>query len=118
MLSQQTPLQGEAPALQPNPAQTGVRMKGIAMVQLAMKMLESALPAVGSESEEGKALLKSLNQLSTHFGQSAQLANDTLAKMLMQQQALNVVRQQIALKQQAQQQMAQQQMAQQQGGIV
>lgn len=39
-------------------------------VQIAMNMLEQALPVFGSETKEGKAVLKTLNQLSKDFGDS------------------------------------------------
>lgn len=39
-------------------------------VHIAMNMLEQALPAFGSESKEGKAILKHLSGLSKDFGES------------------------------------------------
>lgn len=39
-------------------------------VHIAMNMLEQALPVFGSESKEGKAILKHLSGLSKDFGQS------------------------------------------------
>lgn len=39
-------------------------------VHIAMNMLEQALPHFGSESKEGKAILKHLSGLSKDFGES------------------------------------------------
>jgi hypothetical protein len=39
-------------------------------IHIAMNMLEQALPVFGSESKEGKSVLKILNMLSKEFGQA------------------------------------------------
>lgn len=74
-----------APAAQPSPA-AGAKPGGTPMakpqekeglkeaarvnIHISMNMLEQALPVFGSESKEGKSILKILNMLSKEFGQN------------------------------------------------
>lgn len=47
---------------------SGQQAVGHVGVQIAMKVLEHALPAFGSETKEGRAIIRTLNSLSKDFG--------------------------------------------------
>ena len=101
--------------------QAGLKAKAIAQVQMAQKILEMSLPLVGADSPEGEAILKSLTHLTKHFGKQSNISEQQVAHLLMQQQAINALKQRIALQAAAQRQMQAQQMQQQQpqqGGII
>ena len=53
----------------PNP-KNGERQLAAVHVRIALKMMERALPVLGSNSQEGKALLEAMTKLSKMFGQS------------------------------------------------
>ena len=52
---------------QPN---EGLKQAARTQVQIARRQLEHALPALGSDTDEGKAVLKCLNTLSGPFGKT------------------------------------------------
>lgn len=59
---------------QPTPNE-GARQMGMVNVESAMQMLEQAIAELGSNTEEGKAVLEALTKLSKHFNrpQAAEL---------------------------------------------
>ena len=63
-----------APMAQPTP-NDGARQMGMVNVESAMQMLEQAIASLGSNTEEGKAVLEALTKLSKHFNrpQAAEL---------------------------------------------
>ena len=63
-----------APMSQPSPNE-GERQMGMVNVESAMQMLEQAIAELGSNTEEGKAVLEALTKLSKHFNrpQAAEL---------------------------------------------
>ena len=63
-----------APMSQPSP-NDGERQMGMVNVESAMQMLEQAIAELGSNTEEGKAVLEALTKLSKHFNrpQAAEL---------------------------------------------
>lgn len=77
---QQPPGGGAAPpgVEKPGPAspmpqpqeKEGLKEAARVNIHIAMNMLEQALPVFGSETKEGKNVLKALNQLSKDFGDS------------------------------------------------
>lgn len=60
----------------------GVKEAARVNIHIAMNMLEQALPAFGSESEEGKKVLKILSMLSKEFGKTD--ASDLTAAEILQ----------------------------------
>jgi hypothetical protein len=56
-----------APLSTPQP-KAGLQAAGLTNMHIAVNMLEEALPAFGSESEEGKTILKCLSMLARHVG--------------------------------------------------
>ncbi len=48
----------------------GIKEAARVNIHIAMNMLEQALPAFGSESKEGKSVLKILSMLSKEFGKN------------------------------------------------
>lgn len=84
-----------------------------ANIQIAMNMLEQALPVFGSESKEGKAVLKVLSMLSKDFGHSTdrELVPSQIMQMVKAEPSLGggTAAQMMAQRQAAMQQQAQQQ---------
>ena len=60
---------GGSPMTTPQPAH-GDKQNAMVNVNLAMDLLEQTLPSLGSESEEGQAVLKALSGLSSRFAQT------------------------------------------------
>lgn len=58
-----------APMAQPTPNE-GARQMAAVQVEAAMQMLEQALPALGSNTEEGAAVLRAMGTLSKSFQRS------------------------------------------------
>jgi hypothetical protein len=58
-----------APMSTPEPAE-GQKQAAIVNVQMAINMLEHALPILGSNSDEGQVVLTSLKSLSKQFGET------------------------------------------------
>ena len=76
---------GSSPATQPVPNR-GQEAAGLAKLGVAIRVLESILPMVGSGSEVGKDVLKALNSLSKHVpvgSQSSGIDTSALQEMLM-----------------------------------
>lgn len=67
----------------------GSRQMGIVQVETAMQMLERALPVLGSNTPEGKAALKALSGLSSHFNrqEAKDLVPAQIAEMARAQRA-------------------------------
>jgi len=61
------PKPGGAPMAKPQEKE-GLKEAARVNIHIAMNMLEQALPVFGSESKEGKSVLKILNMLSKEFG--------------------------------------------------
>lgn len=63
-----------SPMAQPSPNEGG-RQMGMVNVESAMQMLEQAIAELGSNTEEGKAVLEALTKLAKHFNrpQAAEL---------------------------------------------
>ena len=74
---------GGAPMSTPQPAQ-GDKQSAMVNVSIAMDLLEQTLPALGSESEEGKAILQCLTGLSKKFGHTRSKSNELVPAELMQ----------------------------------
>ena len=74
---------GGAPMSTPQPA-AGDRQNAMVNVTLAMDLLEQTLPQLGSESEEGAAVLDVLAKLSKKFGASRQKSQELVPAELMQ----------------------------------
>lgn len=74
---------GGGPMATPAPKEGEIQkaMVNIAMVQ---QLLEKSLPAFGSSSEEGKAVLSALSTLSKKFGQERQKSEQLIPAELMQ----------------------------------
>ncbi len=70
-----------SPMAQPS-ANDGAKQMGAVNVESAMQMLEQALPALSSNSEEGKAVLEALSKLSKHFNR--QKSKDLVPAQLME----------------------------------
>lgn len=74
---------GGSPMSTPQPAQ-GEKQSAMVNVSIAMDLLEQTLPALGSESEEGKAVLGVLSALSKKFGHSRAKSQELVPAELMQ----------------------------------
>lgn len=78
---------GGSPMSTPQPAQ-GDKQSALVNVSLAMDLLEQTLPALGSETEEGSAILSCLAGLSKKFGhtraKSQELAPAEIMQMMSQ----------------------------------
>jgi hypothetical protein len=69
----------------PQPAE-GQKQEAIVNVQMAITMLERALPSLGSHTEDGQIVLTSLKALSKHFGETkSQDLIPAELQMMMQQ---------------------------------
>lgn len=74
-----------APMSTPEPAE-GHKTAAITNVQMAINMLEQALPSLGSHTEDGQIVLNALKSLSRHFGETkSQDLIPAELQMLMQQ---------------------------------
>lgn len=71
------------PMATPQPKE-GVTQAGLVQVSLALNALEQALPAFGSATEEGKAVLSALKTLSGKFGRQRQESDKLVPAELMQ----------------------------------
>lgn len=65
-----TPRSGPASAMPQPQEKEGLKEAARVNVHIAMNMLEQALPVFGSETKEGKDVLKVLNMLAKSFGDS------------------------------------------------
>ena len=74
---------GGAPMSTPQPAQ-GDKQSAMVNVSLAMDLLEQTLHALGSESEEGQAILTCLSGLSKKFGHTKAKSQELVPAELMQ----------------------------------
>lgn len=69
------PEQGSAPGPTSTPMSTpqpneGLKQAARVQVQIARRQLEQALPALGSDTDEGKAVLETLSKLARVFGKT------------------------------------------------
>lgn len=62
----------------------GDQQAAFTQISMAMDMLEKALPAFGSETDQGKSLLGALTQLTKGFGQQRQGGADLIPAELQQ----------------------------------
>lgn len=77
-----------APQTTPQPNE-GEQQEAMVSIAMAMDLMESALVAFGSESEQGKALLSSLSGLSKSFGQKRDKGKQMVpAELMMMMQKL------------------------------
>jgi len=74
---------GGAPMSTPQPAQ-GEKQSAMVNVSIAMDLLEQTLPSLGSESEEGRAVLSVLSALSKKFGHTRARSQELVPAELMQ----------------------------------
>lgn len=74
---------GGAPMSTPQPAQ-GEKQSAMVNVSIAMDLLEQTLPALGSESEEGRTVLACLSNLSKKFGHTRAKSQELVPAELMQ----------------------------------
>lgn len=65
-----TPRSGPASAMPQPQEKEGLKEAARVNVHIAMNMLEQALPVFGSETKEGRNILKTLNALAKDFGDS------------------------------------------------
>jgi hypothetical protein len=72
-----------APMSTPEPKK-GDKQNAMINVSLAQDLLEQTLPAIGSETEEGRVILKVLSTLSEKFGESTRKSKDLVPSELMQ----------------------------------
>jgi len=72
-----------APMSTPEPKK-GDKQNAMINVSLAQDLLEQTLPALGSETEEGRIILKVLSTLSEKFGESTRKSKDLVPSELMQ----------------------------------
>ena len=72
-----------SPMATPQP-QEGTQQAAMVNITMAMDLLEASLAAFGSESEEGQALLGSLQGLSRKFGASKKKAESLVPAEIMQ----------------------------------
>ena len=72
-----------SPMATPQP-QEGTQQAALVNITMAMDLLEASLAAFGSESEEGQALLSSLQGLSRKFGASKKKAEGLVPAEIMQ----------------------------------
>lgn len=72
-----------APMSTPEPKQ-GEKQNAMINVSLAMDLLEQTLPALGSETDEGKTILIALTGLSKKFGKSEGRSKELAPAELMQ----------------------------------
>ena len=77
------PAQGGAPMTTPQPA-AGEKQNAMVNVTLAMDLPEEVLPALGSESDEGQAVLDVLSKLSKKFGHTRAKSQELVPAELMQ----------------------------------
>lgn len=75
------PKPGGAPMAKPQEKE-GLKEAARVNIHISMNMLEQALPIFGSESKEGKSILKILNMLAKDFGQND--ASDLVPAEVMQ----------------------------------
>jgi len=73
-----------APAADEQPA-SGEKEQAKANVQIALMLLEQTLPIIGSDGEEGKAILSAISTLAKKFG--GQKSKDLAPAELMQMMA-------------------------------
>lgn len=81
----QPPL-GSSPITQPSP-NAGFKAAALSKVQLAVRILEKALPEMGVASEEGKDIMKALSTLAKHIPAGAAspgIENSTMMQMMLQ----------------------------------
>ncbi len=71
------------PMATPQPKE-GVTQAAMVNMSMVFQLLEQSLPAFGSQSEEGKAILSALKTLTNKFGSSRQSANSLIPAELMQ----------------------------------
>lgn len=81
---------GASPATGPVPNK-GMEAAGMAKLGLIVRLMESAIADLGATSEPGKAVLKSLTDLSKHLaagGISPQVEQSSMEKTMMQQRQM------------------------------
>ena len=74
---------GGSPMSTPQPG-AGEKQSAMVNVSIAMDLLEQTLPALGSESEEGQAVLNVLGALSKKFGHTKAKSQELVPAELMQ----------------------------------
>jgi hypothetical protein len=67
----------------PQPA-NGEKQSAMVNLSIAMDLMEQSLPALGSESEEGRAVLSVLSTLSRKFGGARNKSKDLIPAELQQ----------------------------------
>lgn len=72
-----------SPMTTPEPME-GLKTAARVQVTLAIDILQRSLPDLGVESEEGQAVLKTLNTLSKAFGKTEQKSRDLIPAEIMQ----------------------------------
>lgn len=75
------PSPGAVTTPQPQEGETQAAMVNVSMV---FQLLEQSLPAFGSQSEEGKAILSALKTLTNKFGDNRQKSDQLVPAELMQ----------------------------------
>ena len=64
--------------------QEGMQQKARVNINMALDLLEQAIPAFGSETEEGKSLLSALSTLGKKFGQKREGAGELVPAQIRQ----------------------------------
>jgi hypothetical protein len=71
-----------SPMTTPQPKE-GLKQDALIKITTAMDVLEQTLPGLGSETEEGKAVLSALSTLSKQFGKQKEKAKELVPAELM-----------------------------------
>ena len=74
---------GGGPMATPGPKE-GMKQAAMVNISMVFQLLEQSLPAFGSQSEEGKAVLKALSGLTSQFGKDRQKSDQLIPAELMQ----------------------------------
>jgi hypothetical protein len=74
---------GAGPMATPGPKE-GQAQAAMVNISMVFQLLEQSLPAFGSQSEEGKAILQALSTLTKKFGEQRQKSDQLIPAELMQ----------------------------------
>lgn len=72
-----------APMSGPEPMQ-GDKQEAMIQIQMAVDLLERSLPAIGSETPQGRAIMSTLSSLSKEFGEMRTAAKELMPAEIMQ----------------------------------
>ena len=84
---QAVPQPDAGPMAKPEP-KDGMKEQALVKVRMAAKIMQSVLPVLGYDTEEGKAALAIVGQFAKHFGKSEDDANELLPEEAKQMAAI------------------------------